>query len=98
MLRLCLMNIIQGSFYVRNVLMQPGPLTAPPERRSLACPSFRIIDFGRGKVWEWEEERMKREEMEEEQRKKVIRDWGERLREELEDARRELLLVPWVGF
>ena len=27
--------------------MQPGPLTKPPSHRSLATPSFRVIDFGR---------------------------------------------------
>ena len=37
----------QGSVYPRNILIQPGPLTVPPSKRSLASPSFRIIDFGR---------------------------------------------------
>ena len=39
----------QGSVYERNVLVQPGPLSAPPEERSDGAPSFRIIDFGRMK-------------------------------------------------
>ncbi|KAJ3552620.1 hypothetical protein NM688_g4057 [Phlebia brevispora] len=48
-LRLNNAGITQGSFYPRNVLIQPGPLTAPPGDRSLKTPSFRIVDFGRGK-------------------------------------------------
>lgn len=46
------MELIQGSFYVRNIMIQPGPLTAPPEKRTLDTPSFRIIDFGRGASWD----------------------------------------------
>jgi hypothetical protein len=42
-------GFLQGSVYPRNILMQPGPLTLPPSKRSLASPSFRIIDFGRAK-------------------------------------------------
>jgi hypothetical protein len=34
--------------YERNVVVQPGPLTAPRANRSLGEPSYRIIDFGRG--------------------------------------------------
>jgi len=41
-------HFVQGSFYQRNVLVQPGPLRLPPAERSLDDPSFRIIDFGRG--------------------------------------------------
>jgi hypothetical protein len=41
-------NFIQGSFYERNILVQPGPLTLPRAERSLDKPSYRIIDFGRG--------------------------------------------------
>ena len=41
-------NFIQGSFYRRNILVQPGPLTLPRANRSLEKPSYRIIDFGRG--------------------------------------------------
>ena len=40
-------GFLQGSVYPRNMLIQPGPLTVPPSERSLASPSFRIIDFGR---------------------------------------------------
>ena len=42
-----MMFILQGSFYVRDIMIQPSPLTLPPERRSLDFPSFRLIDFGR---------------------------------------------------
>ena len=31
----------------RDVLVQPGPLGAPPAERSLTQPSFRLVDFGR---------------------------------------------------
>ncbi|MCJ1381777.1 hypothetical protein MMC17_004888 [Xylographa soralifera] len=37
----------QNSPFVRNILIQLGPLTRPPVERSLTTPSFRIIDFGR---------------------------------------------------
>ena len=33
--------------YVRNMLVQPGPLSRPREERTMDEPSFRIIDFGR---------------------------------------------------
>ncbi|KAI0761356.1 hypothetical protein BD413DRAFT_590580 [Trametes elegans] len=39
-----------NSTYVRNMLVQPGPLSAPRGERSMDCPSFRIIDFGRCKA------------------------------------------------
>jgi len=44
-------NFIQGSFYERNILVQPGPLTLPRAERSLDEPSFRIIDFDRGECF-----------------------------------------------
>ena len=37
---------------MRNVMIQPGPLTLPPELRSFRSPSFRLIDFGRGERFE----------------------------------------------
>ncbi|KAJ7039749.1 hypothetical protein C8F04DRAFT_1315960 [Mycena alexandri] len=41
-------GVMHNSFCARNILVQPGPLTHPPHRRSLAnTPSFRLIDFGR---------------------------------------------------
>lgn len=42
-----------NSFYIRNILSQPGPLTAPPSQRSSKTPSFRIIDFGRSNYWKY---------------------------------------------
>ncbi|KAJ7320719.1 hypothetical protein DFH08DRAFT_641833, partial [Mycena albidolilacea] len=47
-LRLHYAEFTQNSFYVRNILRQPGPLTVAPSERSDKTPSFRIIDFGRG--------------------------------------------------
>lgn len=44
-------DFLQNSFHRRNILVQPGPLTAPPIQRSHKQPSFRIIDFGRTKDW-----------------------------------------------
>ncbi|KAK0192445.1 hypothetical protein F5146DRAFT_928051 [Armillaria mellea] len=41
-------GVSQGSFFDRNVLVQPGPLSVPPSLRSPSVPSFRVIDFGRG--------------------------------------------------
>ena len=46
-INLHIQGFLQGSTYPRNILIQPGPLTVPPSERSLAVPSFRIIDFGR---------------------------------------------------
>jgi len=42
-------RFVQKSAYPRNILVQPGPLTHPRAERSLENPSFRLIDFGRGK-------------------------------------------------
>ncbi|KAG6911422.1 hypothetical protein DXG01_016519 [Tephrocybe rancida] len=36
-----------GSVYARNILVQPGPISASPSERSKDIPSFRLIDFGR---------------------------------------------------
>ncbi|KAJ7243195.1 hypothetical protein B0H12DRAFT_1188760 [Mycena haematopus] len=46
------LGFIQNSFYARNILVQPGPLTHPPDQRSSKTPSFRVIDFGRSKYWD----------------------------------------------
>ncbi|KAK7018420.1 hypothetical protein R3P38DRAFT_2539238 [Favolaschia claudopus] len=51
-LRLHHAEFTQNSFYVRNILRQPGPLTLPPSERSDKTPSFRIIDHGRGEHWQ----------------------------------------------
>ena len=50
--RLHINNYIHGSFYQRNVLVQPGPLTRPPEERSMKMPSYRVIDFGRSDLYD----------------------------------------------
>ncbi|KAJ7627521.1 hypothetical protein DFH06DRAFT_1103134 [Mycena polygramma] len=42
-------GFLQKSFYARNILVQPGPLTHPPDQRSLETPSFRLVDFGRAR-------------------------------------------------
>lgn len=97
-LRLNVMNIIQGSFYVRNVMIQPGPLTAPPSLRSFDWPSFRIIDFGRGEMWGLEERKRQREGWTKEEVAKAYDSWHCKLREELADARRALLLEQHTGF
>ncbi|KIK65213.1 hypothetical protein GYMLUDRAFT_83088 [Collybiopsis luxurians FD-317 M1] len=52
LLRLHHANFVHNSFYVRNFLKQPGPLTKPFRERSLDSPSFRLIDFGRTTIWE----------------------------------------------
>lgn len=44
-------GFIQNSFYTRNILVQPGPLTHPPNQRSMETPSFRVVDFGRCQWW-----------------------------------------------
>ncbi|KAJ7627523.1 hypothetical protein DFH06DRAFT_728746 [Mycena polygramma] len=45
-------GFIQNSFYERNLLVQPGPLTHPPDQRSTETPSFRLVDFGRAQRWD----------------------------------------------
>ncbi|TBU47159.1 hypothetical protein BD309DRAFT_524665 [Dichomitus squalens] len=45
--RLHAAGFYQGSIYVRNILVEAGPLSVPPAERSHETPSFRIIDFGR---------------------------------------------------
>jgi hypothetical protein len=49
--RLSIAGFTQGSFYARNVLVQPGPLTHPLDQRSLKTLSFRVVDFGRCQSW-----------------------------------------------
>ncbi|KDQ10303.1 hypothetical protein BOTBODRAFT_115979, partial [Botryobasidium botryosum FD-172 SS1] len=50
LLRLHIAGFAQGSFHERNILVQPGPLCLPPDKRTMESPSFRIIDFGRGRA------------------------------------------------
>lgn len=46
-LRLHDADVVHKSPYVRNILVQPGPLTVLPAERSRRTPGFRLIDFGR---------------------------------------------------
>ncbi|KAI0329814.1 hypothetical protein GY45DRAFT_1324623 [Cubamyces sp. BRFM 1775] len=43
-------GFLQGSSYVRNMLVQPGPLSVPRAQRTMENPSYRLIDFGRGEA------------------------------------------------
>ncbi|KAI0329815.1 hypothetical protein GY45DRAFT_842045 [Cubamyces sp. BRFM 1775] len=45
-------GFVQQSPYQRNILVQPGPLSAPRAERTMDRPSYRIIDFGRGEALE----------------------------------------------
>ena len=40
-------GLTNASMYLRNILVQPGPLSAPRDERTMEKPSFRLIDFGR---------------------------------------------------
>lgn len=91
MLRLHYAGFTHGSFYVRNIMMQPGPLTAPPEKRSKDTPSFRMIDFGRTDEWgEYVGDKSDKDRFE---RKK--REWGSMLLDEDNRAQRELEIPHW---
>ncbi|KAI0080013.1 hypothetical protein K474DRAFT_1769692 [Panus rudis PR-1116 ss-1] len=46
-IRMHALDYQHNSFYLRNILIQPGPLTRAPSLRSWSTPSFRLIDFGR---------------------------------------------------
>lgn len=78
------MDIVQGSFYVRNIMVQPGPLSVPPEQRSYDTPSFRIIDFGRGRCWEWDRSKPDAD--------KLRFEFARRIGDEVARARHELLV------
>ncbi|KAH9903253.1 hypothetical protein C8Q73DRAFT_45000 [Cubamyces lactineus] len=43
-------GFLQGSSYLRNMLVQPGPLSVPHAQRTMDTPSYRLIDFGRGEA------------------------------------------------
>ncbi|KAI0366532.1 hypothetical protein BV20DRAFT_1124167 [Pilatotrama ljubarskyi] len=92
-LRLHMANITQGSFYVRNIMIQPGPLSHPPAARTFDRPSFRIIDFGRAAclslLWAGVKEKAKRAE--------ILADLHKRMWEEEKQAR-EQLLIEDLGF
>ena len=44
---------MQNSFFARNILIQPGPLTVSPSLRSISTPSFRVVDYGRAECWKY---------------------------------------------
>ncbi|RPD60675.1 hypothetical protein L227DRAFT_547709 [Lentinus tigrinus ALCF2SS1-6] len=93
LLRLHNLLIRQGSFYVRNVMIQPGPLTLSPERRSFAHPSFRLIDFGRGECFDRTPKGPNDEEW-----VKLRNNFQVRVFDELRCAREQLLIEQVVGF
>ncbi|KAL6304650.1 hypothetical protein BKA93DRAFT_749586 [Sparassis latifolia] len=90
-LRLHYENFVQQSMYVRNVLMQPGPLTAPPDKRSKKNPSFRIIDFGR--AISWKDYVGPQPDSEKRQRKSSA--WHEMVDKEAQKAREQLQISDW---
>ena len=92
MLRLHYSGFIQGSFYVRNIMVQPGPLTAPPEERSEHTPSFRVIDFGRGQRWVDFVPEKKSDHKHVDTKK---REWGSAIYDEDKRAQKELLVQDW---
>jgi len=47
LVRLHVEGFTHHSFHERNILVKPGPLTRPPEERSMEIPCFRVVDFGR---------------------------------------------------
>ncbi|KAF7416122.1 hypothetical protein PC9H_002382 [Pleurotus ostreatus] len=51
LVRLYLEDISHSSFYPRNIMVQPGPLTKAPKDRTMQHPSFRLIDLGRADHW-----------------------------------------------
>ncbi|KDQ52257.1 hypothetical protein JAAARDRAFT_198431 [Jaapia argillacea MUCL 33604] len=97
LLRLHLADFVQGSFYVRNVCMQPGPLTAHPLMRSTKTPSFRIIDFGRAEHWDWFEDEGKGKKSDEEWKRAREIEWWETRQYEVKKAQRELKIIDF-GF
>ena len=89
-----MMFILQGSFYARNIMTQPGPVTLPPKGRSLDFPSFRLIDFGRAERLEVAAREAKGEEL-----VGLMNDFYRRTWDELRRARGELAMEDRVlGF
>ncbi|KAI0329808.1 hypothetical protein GY45DRAFT_1324614 [Cubamyces sp. BRFM 1775] len=94
MMRLHELRITQGSFYERNVLVQPGPLSAPPSMRTLDKPSFRIIDFGRARVLAYLLAAVQETDVEKRkaERSRIVNDMYGRMRVEEQQARDQFLL------
>ncbi|KDQ58462.1 hypothetical protein JAAARDRAFT_176423 [Jaapia argillacea MUCL 33604] len=99
LLRLHLADFVQGSFYVRNVCTQPGPLTAHPLMRSTKTPSFRIIDFGRAEYLNWYEDKARnpRSSDKDDDDKGNRLEWWQICGNEINQARNELL-IPLLEF
>ncbi|KAI0329800.1 hypothetical protein GY45DRAFT_1435189 [Cubamyces sp. BRFM 1775] len=98
-LRLHDMGITQNSFYLRNILIQPGPLSMPPSMRSFKTPSFRIIDFGRARVLTYMLAEVK--EADPEKRKDAFRSVSRGLSSEMhaeEKQARDQLLLEFYQF
>ncbi|KAI0797291.1 hypothetical protein BC629DRAFT_1502772 [Irpex lacteus] len=87
MVRLHYAGFVQNSFFVRNILVQPGPLTAPPEKRSKKTPSFRLIDFGRAVAYKRFVEGLAGDQL----KNKVV-SWHQMVRTEDDQARNELCI------
>lgn len=87
MVRLHYAGFVQNSFFVRNILVQPGPLTAPPEKRSKKTPSFRLIDFGRAVAYKRFVEGLAGDQL----KNKVV-SWHQMVRTEDDQARDELCI------
>ncbi|KAL4259657.1 hypothetical protein AB1N83_008574 [Pleurotus pulmonarius] len=51
LVRLYLEDMSHSSFYPRNIMVQPGPLSSAPKDRTMQHPSFRLIDLGRADHW-----------------------------------------------
>ncbi|KAI0672167.1 hypothetical protein C8Q78DRAFT_1077726 [Trametes maxima] len=92
-LRLHDLIITQGSFYVRNIMIQPGPLSWPPAERTYKEPSFRIIDFGRARCLALQLSGV----TDKDERESTIHDIHRALWDEEKQAREELL-VQDMGF
>ena len=89
--RLHLAGYIHNSVYQRNILMQNGPLTAPPFKRSQEHLRFRLIDFGRAERLEVAAKEATGEEL-----GRLINDFYQRKWDDLGRARGELAMEDWV--
>ena len=98
-MRLHFAEYMHNSFKQRNVVVQPGPLTEPPEARSMKSPSFRMIDFGRTEsfvqyrdevLYDLERDESRGYELDPEQDASIGKSWGDRLIRERWSARREM--------
>ncbi|PCH41256.1 hypothetical protein WOLCODRAFT_137276 [Wolfiporia cocos MD-104 SS10] len=95
-LRLNYLEILQNSIYARNIMVQPGPLSVHPSKRSMEQPSFRVIDFGRGEVFsDWFQQRYSLDNMRgwsSEKIRAAVRPWREKREMQEREIREELQL------